>query len=322
MRLTNMTLANVILASLILGLAHIGLGLYLLLAPESFYATVPGVIDTGPFNPHFVRDIGCAFVVAGGGFTWFAFDARGWAAAVAGAGFLSLHALMHVLDGIAGRESIHHLLFDLPALIGIAAVGVWIAWPRTSSAEPYGGHLMLKWLIRRKIAGFERDYGYNMDYARDILATDLKGIKAMYGIMPLSDYCRDVPRDVWHAARITTILVEDCGPCTQLGLTMAERAGVPSAVLEAVVAGRVADMPPDVALGYRFAKAVLSHDLEAEALRQKILARWGKRGLLSLAFGITAARLFPTVKYALGHGQACMRLRIAGKDVVPERQAA
>jgi hypothetical protein len=124
---------NVIPASLILGLAHIGLGLYLLLAPESFYATVPGVIDTGPFNPHFVRDIGCAFVVAGGGFTWFAADASGWAAALAGAAFLSLHALMHVFDGIAGRESAHHLLFDLPVMIGIAAAGVWIAWPRSSS---------------------------------------------------------------------------------------------------------------------------------------------------------------------------------------------
>jgi hypothetical protein len=70
------------------------------------------------------------------------------------------------------------------------------------------------------------------------------------------------------------------------------------------------------------ASSRLRHDLEAEALRQKVLTRWGRRGLLSLAFGITAARLFPTVKYALGHGQACTRLQVDGKDVLPERKAA
>jgi hypothetical protein len=313
--------SSVILASLILGLAHIGLGLYLLLAPESFYVTVPGVIHTGPFNPHFVRDIGCAFVVVGGGFIWFALDARGWAAALAGAGFLSMHALMHVLDGIAGRESVDHLLFDLPVLGGIAVAALWTAWPRNSSPES-GGHPMFKWLIRRKLAAFERDYAYNMDYVRDILDTDVAGVKAMFGMMPLAEYRRGVPRDVWHAAKLAAVMAEDCGPCTQLGITMAERAGVPSDVLEVIISGRVADMPPDVALGYRFAQSVLRHDPEADVLRRKVLNRWGKQALLSLAFGITSAKLFPTVKYAMGHGQACTRLQIAGKDVLPERQAA
>lgn len=39
-------------------------GLYLIVLPETFYATAPGVVDTGPYNMHFVRDVGFAFSVS------------------------------------------------------------------------------------------------------------------------------------------------------------------------------------------------------------------------------------------------------------------
>jgi hypothetical protein len=120
------------LLSLIIGLPQIGLGLWLVVAPETFYATAPGVSETGAFNPHFVRDVGCAFLVAGAGLAWFAFDRRVRAAALAGAAFLSLHALVHVFDGVAGRESPQHLVHDLPLLIGLALAALWAAWPRAS----------------------------------------------------------------------------------------------------------------------------------------------------------------------------------------------
>jgi hypothetical protein len=118
------------LLGLMIGISQIGLGLWLIIAPQAFYATVPGVSETGPFNPHFVRDIGCAFFVAGAGLAWLALDRRARAAALAGAAFLSLHALMHVFDGVAGRESLHHLAHDLPLLIGLALAASWAAWPR------------------------------------------------------------------------------------------------------------------------------------------------------------------------------------------------
>jgi len=40
--------------------------------------------------------------------------------------------------------------------------------------------------------------------------------------------------------------------------------------------------------------------------------RWGKLGLISIAFAITASRIYPTVKYALGHGKACSRIVVGG----------
>jgi alkylhydroperoxidase family enzyme len=105
-------------------------------------------------------------------------------------------------------------------------------------------------------------------------------------------------------------MAEDCGPCTQLGIDMAQRQGVDPEILRAVVARDFPAMPDDVALAVRFAEASLRHAPEADDLREEALRRFGKRGLVSLAFAMTAGRLYPTVKYALGHGRACMRLTI------------
>jgi hypothetical protein len=57
-------------------------------------------------------------------------------------------------------------------------------------------------------------------------------------------------------------------------------------------------------------------------MRDEIVRRWGERGLVSLAFAIAGARIYPTVKYALGHGQACSRVRIGDAELPVLRQAA
>jgi hypothetical protein len=60
----------------------------------------------------------------------------------------------------------------------------------------------------------------------------------------------------------------------------------------------------------------------ADALRDQIVARWGSRALVSLAFAITAARVYPTIKYALGHGQTCQRILVAGEAIAPHPGSA
>jgi hypothetical protein len=115
-------------------------------------------------------------------------------------------------------------------------------------------------------------------------------------------------------------MAEDCGPCTQLAIDMAQRQGVDPAILRAVVARDFTAMPYEVALAARFAEKTLRHAPEADDLREEVLRVWGRRGLVSLAFAITSARLFPTVKYALGHGHACTRLTIDG-EAQPVRRA-
>jgi alkylhydroperoxidase family enzyme len=181
---------------------------------------------------------------------------------------------------------------------------------------------MLRWLMRRRIAAFERKFGYPMDYAREILEVSPRALAAYGRISALAHYRHDLPAAAGYAATLVAAKAEDCGPCTQLAVTMAEREGVPPAEIRAVLAGDEPAMSNGVALAFRFAEAVLAHDPGADALREEVVRRWGRHALISLAFAIAAVRVFPTVKYALGHGQACTRITVGGSPMPVLRRAA
>jgi hypothetical protein len=117
--------------ALILGAGLAANGLFMLGDPAAWYAAVPGVPMTGPLNPHFVRDIGCAYCVAGAALAALAFDARARAAPLAGGAFLALHALVHLWDWASGREMLDHLIADLPAVFAPPALALWLAWPNS-----------------------------------------------------------------------------------------------------------------------------------------------------------------------------------------------
>jgi hypothetical protein len=116
-------------------LALIANGAFMLLWPETWYGFVPGVVDTGPFNPHFVRDIGSAYLVAGGSLLWFTLEKRARPAAIAAAAFLALHAVVHLWDAVAGREALVQLLEDVPIVILPAALIFKVARPRRRSPK-------------------------------------------------------------------------------------------------------------------------------------------------------------------------------------------
>jgi hypothetical protein len=102
-------------------------GLAMLGAGRLWYETVPGVTDTGPYNPHFVQDIGAAFLVAGLALAARAWRPKYWPAAVAGAGFLAVHALLH-LAIMAGGHS-HYPAFDLLVVVLPSAAALYSAVP-------------------------------------------------------------------------------------------------------------------------------------------------------------------------------------------------
>jgi hypothetical protein len=154
-----------------------------------------------------------------------------------------------------------------------------------------------------------------MGYARDLLATDPHALLTFFKVQALSRYRKDVPRDVHAAAGITGTMAADCGPCTQLGVTMALREGVDAKTLANVVAGRDQALSEEVRLGVLFARATLAHSPDADGYRAEIVKRWGERALVSLAFAITASQIYPTFKYALGYGKSCQRVVVAGVAV-------
>lgn len=181
---------------------------------------------------------------------------------------------------------------------------------------------MLKWLMHRGIRSFERQWDYDAGYLHEMVDVDPRAAWMFQRAASLGKYRKRVPVAALAAAAITAVKNEDCGPCTQLGVEMAERSGVDPRVLRAVLTEDAAAMPADVALAWRFARATLDHDPEADRYRDEIVRRWGPKAVMSLAFAIVTSRLYPTVKYAMGHGKACTRIVVAGSPVVFDRTVA
>ncbi|MGE3277367.1 MAG: hypothetical protein AB7O67_19805 [Vicinamibacterales bacterium] len=181
---------------------------------------------------------------------------------------------------------------------------------------------MLRWLLHRMVRKFEREWDYDASYLHDIIVASPRAAWMFSRGTALGTYRQDVPPAAWAAAAITAVRLEDCGPCTQLGVSMAERSGIPSDVLRAILTEDVAAMPDDVALAWRFTRATLDHDPSADRYRDEIIRRWGPRAVVSLAFAMVASRMYPTVKYALGHGKACTRVVVDGAPLAFDRQLA
>jgi hypothetical protein len=175
---------------------------------------------------------------------------------------------------------------------------------------------MFKWLMHRQMARFERRWNYDARYVHEMIDADPWAALMLQRAASLGRYRKGLPAEALTAAGLTAVKHEDCGPCTQLGVSMAEEAGIDPAVLRAVLTETPALMTPDVALAWRFTCATLDRDPAAHRYRDEIVQRWGPQAVMSLAFAMVTARLYPTVKYAMGHGQACTRIVVAGAPIV------
>src|SRR5262245_54069557 len=133
---------------------------------------------------------------------------------------------------------------------------------------------MIRWALRKVIGKFERDWNYDASYIRDLINVSPRAVWLFFRATAIGQFRRDAPLDAWFTAGITAVRHEDCGPCTQLAVTMAERAGVSPAVLRAVLTENPDAMPPDDALVWKFTRATLAHDAVADEYRDAIVNRW------------------------------------------------
>lgn len=179
---------------------------------------------------------------------------------------------------------------------------------------------MLKALIHRYIRDqLERPFGYDASYLHELADADLASFLKFSVVTGLVSR-RAAPAEALAGAGIVGTLAEDCGPCTQISVDLALAGGARPAVIRAILAGDEVAMGEAGALGYRFARASLAKDLEAaDAARDQIVRLWGRKGLIALALSLTTARMYPTLKYALGHGRACSKVTVAGEAAPFER---
>jgi hypothetical protein len=118
------------IAAGLLGGLHAFNGLFMLIDGQRWFRITPGAASTGPFNAHFVADVGVAFIAAGLGLLALSWRTRYWPAAVAGAAFLIFHALIHIVD--FSRHP--HDLMSPVWIALLAAAALWVAMPAKQNA--------------------------------------------------------------------------------------------------------------------------------------------------------------------------------------------
>ena len=123
-------------------------GVWMLAEPAGWYAIVPGAEQSGPFNRHFVGDVGAAYLTLALAFALIAYRPRHALVLLAVAGcFTGLHGAIHLADVFAGRLAPVHLLIDLPGVylpvLLIAALAVWLKpeWRQDRDASRVLGDL-------------------------------------------------------------------------------------------------------------------------------------------------------------------------------------
>ncbi len=75
-------------------------------------------------------------------------------------------------------------------------LALWLAWPHSLSKEEYP---MIKWLLRRRMDAFEKEYDYDLSYAREILEVSARAAFKLGRVMGFGNYREDVPRDASFA---------------------------------------------------------------------------------------------------------------------------
>ena len=93
-------------------------GVWMLAAPESWYNGLPAAVpDTGPYNGHFIRDLGVVFLLIAAGFAWCSWRLeRSRPVLIVITLFYVGHAIVHLLDLLTGRLPHSHWSIDTPAV--------------------------------------------------------------------------------------------------------------------------------------------------------------------------------------------------------------
>lgn len=180
---------------------------------------------------------------------------------------------------------------------------------------------MLRPLIEFALRRGEKETGEKADFVREMYDAAPGGFWRFGFFMPMSRYRKVVPAEAFAVAKIAAVHAEDCGPCLQTAVNLATADGVSPQIIRAAVTRSLADMDERTRTAFEFAEAVVARDNRSEELRPLIVAWWGKAGTVELALVIAATRVFPTVKRALGHGQACSRVVIGAETVRAELAA-
>jgi hypothetical protein len=174
---------------------------------------------------------------------------------------------------------------------------------------------VLNALARGLIKRTEKRYDSDMSYALFLLEKSPKAFRKFMRAAALLRHRDRVPKEAAFTAQLLATMHEDCGPCIQLIVRLAEESNVPADQIEAVLTGNACAMQPAVGLAHHYAAAILAGRADLAEAREAVRLQWGEKGLIDLAMNIQGARLYPMMKQALGFALKCQRVCVRGRWV-------
>ena len=179
---------------------------------------------------------------------------------------------------------------------------------------------MIGFLARRMIDAMERHLNSDLSYLRALRSASPRGFDKFFRATALSRHREVVSPEVSHAARLTSLVFEDCGPCVQIAIDQALTAGMEKATIRAILAADTARMPEDLALAHRFARSILMRSADLDDLREAVRKRWNYGGVVDLTMATQGSRIYPMLKLGLGFAQSCHQVSVGSEQVVPTTQ--
>lgn len=168
---------------------------------------------------------------------------------------------------------------------------------------------MNKMDYHKMIDDFEQHYQYDSTYMRELLDSSSEGFTRFNNFMPLNDFREKLDLEDYWVAKLAAMQIEDCGECLQLNVRMALEAGVAKGLVEAAIHDPSA-LPVALQDVFCYAKHVACDDALEPDQVERIMTRYDKGSLLELGLCVATAKVFPTVKRAVGYTKSCSLISI------------
>lgn len=164
---------------------------------------------------------------------------------------------------------------------------------------------------RMMIDDFENHYKYDCTYMRELLESSPTGFAKFSNFLPLSSHRENLSVEDYWLAKLSAMQIENCGDCLQLNVRMALEAGVSKSIIQAVLSGG-SDLPDALNDICEYAKFIASGDAipPDHGIIDRMKTRYGRGTLLELGLCVATAKVFPTIKRALGYTKSCTLVEI------------
>lgn len=161
----------------------------------------------------------------------------------------------------------------------------------------------------QEIRDFSTHYQYDNTFEEELLEHSAEGYKKFADFKPMAGHLEKLDMASFWIVKLAAMQVEDCGHCLQLNVRMALEYGVSKELVESALNGG-SGLPEELFELHQFAVSVAAQKNPEDELMESIQKRFDKGALLEIGLAIASAKVFPTIKRALGYTRSCSLITV------------